>query len=175
MLIKFQGEPHRIMTVLHLTPGNLRALVQTKMRSISSGVQREHRFSASEQVERISLEQKTMQYLYHEGDHYHFMDTTTYDQVVMDKELIAEQVGFLKESMEISVQYYEGKPVTIELPSTVDLKVKETEPEIRGATATASMKRALLETGISVNVPQFIRTGDVVRISTETGQYIERA
>lgn len=175
MIIEFQGQPHSVMTVLHLTPGNKRALVQTSLRNLVSGLQREHRFSATEHLTKVQLEQKSMQYLYHDGEHYHFMDSKTYDQVVINKSVISTQVGYLKEQSVLTVYYYEGIPVTIELPTTVDLEVVETEPEIRGATATASMKRAKLETGISVNVPQFVKKGDRVRINTETGQYLERA
>lgn len=175
MIIVYLGQPHSVMAILHLTPGNLRAMVQVKLRSIVSGLQKEHRFSATDHLEKVSLEQKSMQYLYHEGEHYYFMDVATYDQSVISKTVIAEQVGYLKEQSVINVHYYEGTPVTIELPTTVDLQVVDTEPEIRGATASASMKRAKLETGITVNVPQFIKTGDKVRINTETGQYLERA
>lgn len=174
MIIEFQGQPHSVMSILHLTPGNKRALVQSTMRNLVSGLQREHRFSATEHLVRIQLEQKNMQYLYHDGEHFHFMDTTTYDQVVIDKSLISNQVGYLKEQSTITVDYYDGRAVSIELPKTIDLQVVDTEPEIRGATASASMKRAKLETGISVNVPQFIKNGDTIRINTETGDYLER-
>src|SRR3989338_3493637 len=129
MIVEFQGQPHSIMTVLHLTPGNKRALVQTSLRSLVSGLQKEHRFSATEHLTRVQLDQKKMQYLYHEGEHYHFMEVETYDQVVIDKVVVAAQVGFLKEQSIITVYYYEGRAVTIELPKTVDLKVVETEPE----------------------------------------------
>jgi elongation factor P len=174
MIIEFKGQPHTVMTIMHLTPGNKRALVQSTMRNIITGLQRDHRFSATEHLTRVHLEFKTMQYLYHEGEQYHFMNTETYDQVVIDKEAISAQVDYLKEQSVIKVGYYEGIPVTVELPKTVDLEVVETEPNIRSATASASMKKAKLETGLTVNVPQFIKEGDVVKIKTESGEYLER-
>ncbi|MFC2075219.1 elongation factor P [Bdellovibrionota bacterium] len=174
-LVIFQGQPHRVMYVQHVTPGKGQATVQTKLRNLITGNQRDQRFRSTEQIERATLENKSMQYLYSEGTQYHFMDTETYEQVVLDKETISDQIGFLKENMKIQIQFFDDRPVSMELPSVVELKVVETEPEIKGATATASLKPAILETGLKVKVPQFIRQGDVIRVSTEKREYIERA
>ena len=175
MLIKMGEDLCRILEFQHVTPGNLRGFVRVKMRNIKNGSMAEEKFRSEDIVERVSLEQKDMQYLYNDGDGYHFMDTTTYDQVQLRAELLGESVGFLKPEMNIQVEFYGENPIGIEMPQTVDLKVVSTMPAIKGATATNQMKPATLETGVVVQVPPFIGEGDVIRVNTETGEYQTRA
>jgi elongation factor P len=126
-------------------------------------------------IERATLDEKEMQFLYSDGDGYHFMDTENYEQIHMSADALGDSVGFLKNEMTIRVEFYGSEPVGIELPQTVDLKVVETVPAIKGATATNQMKPATLETGVVVQVPPFVDEGDVIRVNTETGEYLARA
>jgi elongation factor P len=132
------------------------------------------KFRAEEDVERATLDERTMQFLYREGDLYHFMNTETYEQIHLSREVLGDNALYLLPDAVISVEFYEEDPVGIELPVTVDLKIADTVPGIKGATASAQIKPATLETGLVVNVPSFINTGDVIRISTETGEYLSR-
>ena len=135
----------------------------------------EEKFRSEDLVERATLDEKEMQYLYNDGNGYHFMDTESYEQVQLSAEILGENVGFLKPEMSIHIEFYGDQPVGIELPQTVDLKVIETTPGIKGATATNQLKPATLETGMVVQVPPFINEGDVIRVNTETGEYQTRA
>jgi elongation factor P len=175
MLIKFRNDLCRIMNVVHMTPGNKRGFVQTKMRSITSGNSFEHKFSSNDQVERAILEQKEMQCLYAEGDGYVFMDTTDYEQVTLDKETLGDAVKYLLPDTMITVDFYEGRAVGVELPHSVELTILETEPPLKGATASGGAKPAKMETGIVVDVPQFIESGEKIRVDTRDGKYLERA
>jgi elongation factor P len=175
MIVKIDNKLYRIFDRQHVTPGNLRGFVRVKMRNIQSGSMAEEKFRSEDIVERVSLEQKEMQYLYNDGDGFHFMDTATYDQVALTSDLLGDSVGFLKPEMSIQVEFYGENPIGIELPQTVDLKVTQTMPGIKGATATNQLKPATLETGVVVQVPPFINEGDVVRVNTETGEYQTRA
>ena len=175
MIVKIDRELYRIFDRQHVTPGNLRGFVRVKMRNIKNGAMAEEKFRSEDIVERVSLEQKDMQYLYNDSDGYHFMDTVTYDQVQLQAELLGESVGFLKPEMNIQVEFYGENPIGIELPQTVDLKVVQTMPAIKGATATNQTKPATLETGVVIQVPPFIGEGDVIRVNTETGEYQTRA
>jgi elongation factor P len=175
MLIKMDQDLYRVLDTQHVTPGNLRGFVRVKMRNIRSGVLADNRFRSEDTVERAILDERTMQYLYKDGDDYYFMDTTTYDQVHISSEALGDSVNYLKAEMEISVEFYEEEAVGIELPVTVDLKVTDTAPGIKGATASAQVKPATLETGLVVNVPPFVNTGDSIRVSTESGEYLSRA
>ena len=130
----------------------------------------EEKFRSEDIVERVSLEQKEMQYLYNDSEGYHFMDTDTYDQVQLQADLLGDSVGFLKPEMNVEVEFYGENPIGIELPQTVDLKVVQTMPAIKGATATNQTKPATLETGVVIQVPPFIGEGDVIRVNTETGR-----
>jgi len=174
MLIKHRDALCRVLSVLHITPGNKRGLVQTKLRSITAGNSFDHRFRSEDQVERAILDQQKMQCLYEEGDGYVFMNTDNYEQVTLDKETLGDAVLYLLPNTELTVEFYEGAPVGVELPITVDLKVLETEPPLKGATASGSGKPAKLETGLMVEVPQFIEIGEVVRVDTREGKYLER-
>lgn len=175
MIVKIENKLYRIFDRQHVTPGNLRGFVRVKMRNIQSGSMAEEKFRSEDIVERVSLEQKEMQYLYNDNDGYHFMDMSSYEQVALQPDLLGDSIGFLKPEMSIQVEFYGENPIGIELPQTVDLKVTETMPGIKGATATNQLKPATLETGVVVQVPPFINEGDVVRVNTETGEYQTRA
>ena len=175
MIVKIENKLFRIFDRQHVTPGNLRGFVRVKMRNIQNGSMAEEKFRSEDIVERVSLEQKEMQYLYNDNQGYHFMDTATYDQVQLQADLIGDLVGFLKPEMSVEVEFYGENPIGIELPQTVDLKVVSTMPAIKGATATNQTKPATLETGVIIQVPPFIGEGDVIRVNTETGEYQTRA
>jgi len=175
MIVKIENKLFRIFDRQHVTPGNLRGFVRVKMRNIQNGSMAEEKFRSEDIVERVSLEQKEMQYLYNDNEGYHFMDTASYDQVHLSAEALGDSVGFLKAEMLIKVEFYGEEPVGIELPPSVDLKVIETVPAIKGATATNQLKPATLETGVIVQVPPFVGEGDTIRISTDTGEYMSRA
>src|SRR5262245_35177055 len=175
MLVKMDQDLFRVLELQHVTPGNLRGFVRVKLRNIRSGTLSDQKLRSEDLVERATLEEKEMQYLYNDGDGYHFMDTETYDQVQISADDLGDGVGFLKPEMHIRVEFYGERPVGIELPMTVDLKVISTMPAIKGATATNQMKPATLETGVVVQVPPFVDEGDVIRVNTETGEYQARA
>ena len=175
MLIKQGSDLFRILDLHHLTPGNKRAHIQARMRNIRTGTLADHKFRAEEDVERATLDEREMQYLYKDGDSYCFMDTSSYDQIHMSTEVLGDNIGYLVPDALIRVEFYGEEPVGIELPQTVDLLVKETAPGIKGATASNQIKPATLETGLVVNVPPFINEGDRVRVNTETGEYQSRA
>jgi elongation factor P len=175
MIIKLDGELYRIFDRQHVTPGNLRGFVRVKMRNLRTQTMSEQKLRSEDIVERATLDEKQMQYLYNDGDDYHFMDIETYEQIHLGAEVLGESVGFLKPEMTIRMEFYGAEPVGIELPQTVDLKVVDTTPGIKGATATNQMKPATLETGVVVQVPPFISAGDVIRVNTQTGEYQTRA
>jgi elongation factor P len=170
-LIKVGNDLFRILELHHLTPGNKRAHIQVRMRNIRSGTLADQKFRAEEDVERATLDEREMQYLYSDGDDFYFMDTATYEQIHISAEALGDSKDYLVPEMTIRVEFYDVEPVGIELPPTVDLTVKETVPGIKGATASAQVKPATLETGLVVNVPSFVNEGDRIRINTETGEY----
>ena len=174
MLIKVGNDLFRILDLHHLTPGNKRAHIQVRMRNIRTMTLNDHKFRAEEDVERATLDEREMQYLYNDSDHFYFMDTSTYEQVQISAEALGDSKDYLIADMVIRVEFYETEPVGIELPSTVDLLVKETVPGIKGATASAQVKPATLETGLIIQVPPFVNEGDKVRVNTETGEYQSR-
>ena len=174
MCILHHGEVCRIMTVSHRTPGNLRAFVQARMRNLRTGNSFEHRFSSTESVERAILDTHPMEYLYSDAAGHHFMDQESYDQVALSDEVIGEQMAYLLPNTVIHVDFFEENPVGIELPNTVTLKVVETQPGMKGATASASYKPATLETGLQVMVPQFVEAGTRIKIDTRDNSYLER-
>jgi elongation factor P len=175
MVIKHNGELFSIHKAEHRTPGNLRAFVQARMRNLRSGALIDHRFRSEDTVEKANLDEVEMQYLYSDGDSYFFMNTQNYEQIGLHKSLIEDRASYLVPDVVIKVQLFEGRPVDIELPATVDLKVVETEPGIKGASATNVTKAARLETGLTVQVPPFIGEGEVIRVDTSEGKYLERA
>jgi elongation factor P len=175
MLVKIENDLFRVLELQHVTPGNLRGFVRVKFRNIRSGTLSDQKLRSEDSVERATLDETEMQYLYQDGDSYYFMDTSSYEQVHISGEALGESVNYLKAEMTIKVEFYGTEPVGIELPQTVDLKVTDTVPGIKGATASNQIKPATLETGLVVNVPPFINPGDVVRVNTETGEYLSRA
>jgi elongation factor P len=175
MVIKHNGELFSIHKAEHRTPGNLRAFVQARMRNLRTGALIDHRFRSEDTVEKANLDEVEMQYLYSDGDSYFFMNTQNYEQTSLHKSVIEERASYLVPDVIIKVQLFEGRPVDIELPATVDLKVVETEPGIKGASATNVTKAARLETGLTVQVPPFIGEGEVIRVDTAEGKYLERA
>lgn len=174
MLIKMNTTLYRVLDLNHVTPGNKRGFVQTKMRNLRAGTLTDHKFSSGDFVERAMLDARGMQFLYADGDGYHFMDTENYEQVSLTAEILGNAVSFLLPDAAITVQFFEGDPVGIQMPLTVELTVKETASAIKGATASAQLKPATLETGLVVHVPPFIVNGDKVRVKTETGEYQSR-
>jgi elongation factor P len=173
-LIKLGNELYRLLELHHLTPGNKRAHIQVRMRNIRTQSLMDEKFRAEEDVERASLDEREMQYMYNDADHFYFMDTASYEQIQISAEALGDSKDYLIAEMLIRVEFYEEEPVGIELPPTVDLVVKETVPGIKGATASAQIKPATLETGLVVNVPSFINEGDRIRVNTETGEYQSR-
>jgi elongation factor P len=173
-LLIYNGELHRAHEVIHKTPGNLRGFVQVKMRNLRNGAMIEHRFGSTDRVEKASLDEREMEYLYSDSAGHHFMDSESYDQVTLSDEVIGEQMVYLLPNTRIHVDFFEANPVGIELPNTVTLKVVETQPGMKGATASASYKPATLETGLQVMVPQFIEAGTLVKVDTRDNTYLER-
>jgi elongation factor P len=174
MLIKMGDNLCRILDLHHLTPGNKRAHIQARMRNIRTGTLMDEKFRAEEDVERATLDEREMQYLYKDGDHYYFMDTSNYEQIHISADALGDSMDYVIPEMTIKVEFYDVEPVGIELPPTVDLVVKETAPGIKGATASAQVKPATLETGLVIQVPPFVNEGDKVRVNTETGEYQSR-
>ena len=175
MLVKMDQDLFRVLELQHVTPGNLRGFVRVKLRNIRSGTLSDQKLRSEDSVERATLDEREMQYLYQDGDDYYFMDTSSYEQIHINSEALGDSVNYLKAEMTINVEFYGSEPVGIELPQTVDLKVVDTVPGIKGATASNQIKPATLETGLVVQVPPFINTGDMIRVSTETGEYLARA
>jgi elongation factor P len=174
MLIKIGADLFRILDLQHFTPGNKRGFIQARMRNIRTSTLADQKFRAEEDVERATLDEREMQYLYNDGDHYYFMDTSSYEQVHIAQEALGDSKHYLVADAVIRVEFYDEEPVGIELPQTVDLVVRETVPGIKGATASAQVKPATLETGLVVQVPPFVNEGDRIRINTETGEYQSR-
>src|SRR5271167_292792 len=175
MVIKFNKELYSIFKMEHRTPGNLRGFVQVKMRSLRSGSMTEHRFSSEDRVERAALDEQEMEYLYDDGEYFYFMNTETFEQMHLTKDLLGDATGFLVPNLKVAVEFYEGKPISVELPPSVDLMVVETEPGMKGASVSNVTKPAKLETGLVVQVPPFITEGEKIRVSTAEGTYQERA
>ena len=174
MFIRFNGEIHRIEEYIHRTPGNLRAFVQAKLRNVKNGRVTETRFRSGEEVEEVRVEQKEYQYLFFDGSSYQFMDKESYEQIPVDEKILGEGVRFIKEGETVILNMVGSEIVGAELPYNVELKVTETVPGVKGDTATGAMKPATVETGATVNVPLFINEGDVIRVDTRTGKYLER-
>jgi elongation factor P len=156
------------------TPGNLPSKLTLKLKNIKTGFVNEKRYHPEDKVEQAFLEKRTMEYLYKDRDGYVFMDTQTYDQETLPEDMVGELMPYLKEGNKVEVTLHDGKPLSLELPSTVELKVVETEPALKGATAAAQYKPATLETGLKIQVPPFIGIGEVIVVSTVTGEYMSR-
>jgi len=175
MLIKMGPDLFRVLDLQHVTPGNLRGFVRAKFRNIRNGTLADQKLRSEDILERAVLDEREMQYLYKDGESFHFMDTSSYEQLHIDSEVLGESVNYIIPDALIKVEFYGTEPVGIELPPSVDLKVEDTAPGIKGATASAQVKPARLETGLVVNVPPFVNPGDVIRVNTETGEYLSRA
>lgn len=174
MCILFEGEICRIMNVNHVTPGNWRGFVQARMRNLRSGNSFEHRFGSTEKVDRAILETHQMEYLYSDSSGHHFMNQESYEQVALDDETLGDSMLYLLPNTVIQIDFHDEKPVGIELPNTVSLKVVDTEPSMKGATASASYKPAKMETGLVVQVPPFIEPGTNILIDTRENKYLSR-
>lgn len=174
VVLLLDGALCRAMNVTHITPGNWRGMVQVKLRNLESGNQEERRFGSDEQVERVTLEQHDMEFLYEESGQYHFMNSDTYEQITLNADELGSAVSFLLPNTKVSIETYEGRPLGVALPTSVTLTIVESEPSMKHATAAASYKQAKVETGLAVKVPNFIDVGDKVKINTETCEYIER-
>jgi elongation factor P len=174
MLIKIGADLFRVLDLQHVTPGNLRGFVRVKFRNIRTSALSDQKLRSEDTVERAVLDEREMQYLYKDGDAFHFMDTSSYEQIHISVEALGDNANYIIPDALIKVEFYGSEPVGIELPPTVDLKVEDTAPGIKGATASAQVKPATLETGLVVQVPPFVNTGDTIRVSTETGEYLSR-
>ncbi len=175
MIIEYNNELHQLSEVFHNTPGKGQALVQVKMKNIRTGIKAENRYRSDETVIKASMDSKEMEYLYRDGEDFYFMDTETYDQIGLRADVLGDADMYLLPNVKVSVNFYQNNPVSIELPGSVDLKIVETEPTMKTATVTSSYKPAVVETGLKVQVPPFIGEGEVVRIDTSDGRYLERA
>jgi elongation factor P len=175
MVLVFEGDPCRVIEFRHHTPGNLRAMVQAKLKNLRSGSSFEHRFRAADTIEKASMETHDLEFLYQGGDTYHFMKTENYDQLEMDEEMLGDNAQWMQPGMKIQAEYYNGRPIGIELPNSMTLEVVETSAVMKTATKNASSKPAKLENGVTINVPEFIKTGEKVRVNPGTGEYMDRA
>ena len=175
MVVLFNKELHTVFKMEHRTPGNLRGFVQAKMRNFRTGSMIEHRFSSEDKVEKASLDEHEMEYLYDDGEYFYFMNIESFEQMHLTKELLGDATNFLIPNLKVSVQFYDSKPISVDLPPSVDLTVVETEPGIKGATVSNVTKPAKLETGLVVQVPPFIVEGEKIRVSTAESAYLERA
>ena len=175
MVVKFNNELHTVFSMVHRTPGNLRGFVQAKMRNLRSGSMIEHRFSSEDKVERVSLEHHEMEFLYADGDSYYFMNTESFEQTFLTKDLLGDSTLYLIPNLKVDVEFYEGKAISVELPPSIEMTVVETEPGIKGATVSNVTKPAKMDTGLVVQVPPFINQGERIRVNTTEGAYLERA
>ena len=175
MIIKHNNDLHSVFSVEHRTPGNLRAFIQAKLRNLRTGAMFEHRFRSPDPIEKINVDEVKMEYLYQDGDDYYFMNTENYEQLHLNKDILGEAVNYLTANLQIQVEFFDGKAVGIELPQTVELKIVETEPGLKSATASSVTKPAKTETGLVVYVPPFINEGETIRVDTAEGSYLSRA
>ena len=175
MIIKHNNDLHLVFTVEHRTPGNLRAFIQAKLRNVRTGAMFEHRFRSGDPIEKITVDEIPMEFLYQDGDTFCFMNTENYEQVHLNRDVLGDSVDYLTANLQIKVEFYDGKAVGIELPQTVELTVVETEPGLKSATASSVTKPAKTETGLVVQVPPFINEGEKIRVDTAEGAYLSRA
>jgi elongation factor P len=175
MVIVFEGQPCRIIDFRHHTPGNLRAMVQAKLKNIRTGAGFEHRFRADDSVQRASMETHDLEFLYQGGDTYHFMNVENYDQLEMDTEALGDNAQWMVPNMRIQAEFYDGRPIGITLPQALVFEIVDTSPVMQTATKTASFKPAKLENGVTIQVPEFIPSGVRVRVNPNTGEYLDRA
>jgi elongation factor P len=174
MIIKHDGDLCTVYSVDHRTPGNKRAAMATKMRNLRTGSMLDYRFRAEEFVEKVTVDEVPFEYLYSDGEGHHFMNTENYEQLQLQDDIVGETKDYLVPNLPVKIEYYDEKPIGVLLPDTVDLTVVETEQSIQKATASAVMKAAKLETGLVVNVPPFVNTGDKIKVDTSEARYIQR-
>ena len=175
MVLKVDNNPCLVLDYQHVKLGKGGAVLQTKLKNIIDGTIINKRIRSEEALEQVFMEKQKYEYLYSSGNEYVFMHQENYEQITLDGELFADGVKYCKPNTEIELQFYDGKPLAVVLPNSVELKVADTPPKIKGATATNQYKRATLETGLQINVPPFVKNGDILRVDTRTGKYIERA
>lgn len=175
MAVKYRDDVWTVVDFQHVAKGNKRSLMQVKLKSLSTGNAIEERFRVSDSLEDVYVDKRQMEYSYSSGDSHFLMDSQSYEQVPIPLEIIGDQVGYLTSGTALEVHFFEGRPITVILPNTVDLKIVETPPMVKGSTATNQYKKAKLETGIEIQVPAFVETGEVMRVDTRSGQYVERA
>ncbi len=175
VIVEPDGQLYYVIDRDLITPGNWRAILNLKLKNLKTGSITVERKRPQDKVEQAYLDKREMEYIYQDGDGYVFMDTETYDQITLSQEWVGDQMLYMKEGNKAHVTFYEGKPLSLELPASVDLKVTETEPALKGATAAAQYKPATLETGLKISVPPFIGIGEVITIDTRTGEYLSRA
>src|SRR5208283_5365091 len=166
---------HSVFSVEHRTPGNLRAFIQAKLRNLRTGAMFEHRFRSADAIDKITVDEVKMEYLYNEGEHYTFMNMENYEQIALGKDVLGDAVDYLIPNLQITVEFFDGKAVGVELPQTVELTVMETEPGLKSATASNVTKPAKTETGLVVQVPPFINEGEKIKVDTAEGVYLSRA
>ena len=175
MVLVFEGDPCRVIEFRHHTPGNLRAMVQAKLKNLRTGNSFEHRFRAADTIEKASMETNDLEFMYQGGDTYHFMNTENYDQMEIEDEVLGDNAQWMQSGMKIQAEYYNGRVIGIQLPNSMVLEVVDTAPVMKTATKTASTKPAKLENGVTVNVPEFVNTGEKVRVNPNTGEYMDRS
>ncbi len=175
MIIKHNNDLHSVFSVEHRTPGNLRAFIQAKLRNLRTGAMFEHRFRSPDPIEKITVDEVDMEYLYTDGDGYYFMNTENFEQTHLTREILGDAVDYLISNLQIKVEFFDGKAVGVELPQTVILTVLETEPGLKSATASSVTKPAKTETGLMVQVPPFINEGEKIKVDTAEGAYLSRA
>jgi elongation factor P len=174
MVIQHEGDLFTVFTTEHRTPGNKRGSMQTRMKNLRTGAIIEYRFRAEEFVDRAILDEIEFEYLYKEGDDFHFMNTKTYEQMQMTKDELGETVNYLIPNTIVKIEFHDERAIGVDLPDTMDMKVIHTEPTLQKATASAVMKPATLETGLIVNVPPFVNEGDRIRVDTSEARYVQR-
>jgi elongation factor P len=175
MVLLYEGQLCRVVEFRHHTPGNLRAMVQAKLRNLRTGSSFEHRFRSADMVERATLEQHEMEYLYSDGTHHHFMNTENYEQVALNEEDLGDAAQWLMPGLKIQAEFYENQPIGVDLPPSMELTVVRTEPTLKGATISDVNKPATLENGVTIQVPPFVNEGDRIRVDPKEGRYMERA
>ena len=175
MIIKHNNDLHAVFSVEHRTPGNLRAFIQAKLRNLRTGAMFEHRFRSPDPIDKIVVDEEEMEFLYADGGDYYFMNTETFEQLHLNKDVLGDSTDYLTPNLQIKIEFYDGKAVGVELPQIVELTVVETEPGLKSATASSVTKPAKLETGVVVQVPPFINEGEKIRVDTAEGSYLSPA
>jgi elongation factor P len=175
VVIMFNGMPHRVLEFFHNTPGKGRASVQVKLRNLITGNQTENKFAANDEVEEADVHSTGATYMYNDGNNFFFMNSSTYEELAIASEVVGDNVYYLQEGMAVDITTFEGNPIGLKLPTSVILTIVETEPELKGATASNSPKPAVTDTGLSLSVPPFIKNGEKIVVGTDEGNYIKRA